>query len=727
MELNIIKRDGRRMPFSKDKIVNAVLKAFIAVDGKADTYSCEKANNIADYIEKEATVKGKDFSVEEIQDMVEKGLMATKRKDVAKEYITYRHERSIRRGNLTDDTFIEYLSGQNEYWNTENSNKNAKIVTVQRDYMAGIASTDISRRFILPKEVCEAHDQGIIHQHDMDYLAQNALTNCCLINLEDMLNNGTVINKVKIDSQNRLLTATTVATQIITAVASSQYGGCTVSLTHLAPFVRKSYQRYLERYKRRGFGLKMAEIYAKEDLRLEIKDAVQTFNYQINSMSTTNGQAPFISVFMYLGETKEYKEELALLIQEVLEQRIQGIKNEKGVYVTQAFPKLLYCLEEDNICEDGKYYYLTELAARCAAKRLVPDFISEKKMKEYKNGDCYPCMGCRSFLTPDRIGSNVANAQNYDPNKGKYYGRFNMGVTTINLVDAALSSEGNEDKFWALMEERTELCHKGLRTRIDRLEKITSDVAPILWQDGAYARLEKHEPIKKLLYNGYATASLGFAGLYECVKFMKGVSLTDEKGKEFGLRVMQFLNDKCSQWKDAENIDYSLYGSPIESTTYKFAKKVKERFGEDVFIKLDGHDRNYITNSYHVPVFEKIDAFSKLTIESELQKLAPGGAISYVETPNMQNNIPAVLELIKFIYNHIMYAEINTKSDYCQECGYDGEILLDENNEWYCPNCGCRDHDKLNIARRTCGYIGTNFWNYGRTEEIKNRTLHLDF
>ena len=392
MELNIIKRDGRRMPFSKDKIVNAVLKAFIAVDGKADTYSCEKANNIADYIEKEATVKGKDFSVEEIQDMVEKGLMATKRKDVAKEYITYRHERSIRRGNLTDDTFIEYLSGQNEYWNTENSNKNAKIVTVQRDYMAGIASTDISRRFILPKEVCEAHDQGIIHQHDMDYLAQNALTNCCLINLEDMLNNGTVINKVKIDSQNRLLTATTVATQIITAVASSQYGGCTVSLTHLAPFVRKSYQRYLERYKRRGFELKMAEIYAKEDLRLEIKDAVQTFNYQINSMSTTNGQAPFISVFMYLGETKEYKEELALLIQEVLEQRIQGIKNEKGVYVTQAFPKLLYCLEEDNICEDGKYYYLTELAARCAAKRLVPDFISEKKMKEYKNGDCYPCI-----------------------------------------------------------------------------------------------------------------------------------------------------------------------------------------------------------------------------------------------------------------------------------------------------------------------------------------------
>ena len=703
MELNIIKRDGRRMPFSKDKIVNAVLKAFIAVDGKADTYSCEKANNIADYIEKEATVKGKDFSVEEIQDMVEKGLMATKRKDVAKEYITYRHERSIRRGNLTDDIFIEYLSGQNEYWNTENSNKNAKIVTVQRDYMAGIASTDISRRFILPKEVCEAHDQGIIHQHDMDYLAQNALTNCCLINLEDMLNNGTVINKVKIDSQNRLLTATTVATQIITAVASSQYGGCTVSLTHLAPFVRKSYQRYLERYKRRGFELKMAEIYAKEDLRLEIKDAVQTFNYQINSMSTTNGQAPFISVFMYLGETKEYKEELALLIQEVLEQRIQGIKNEKGVYVTQAFPKLLYCLEEDNIREDGKYYYLTELAARCAAKRLVPDFISEKKMKEYKNGDCYACMGCRSFLTPDRIGSNVANAQNYDPNKGKYYGRFNMGVTTINLVDAALSSEGNEDKFWALMEERTELCHKGLRTRIDRLEKITSDVAPILWQDGAYARLEKHEPIKKLLYNGYATASLGFAGLYECVKFMKGVSLTDEKGKEFGLRVMQFLNDKCSQWKAAENIDYSLYGSPIESTTYKFAKKVKERFGEDVFIKLDGHDRNYITNSYHVPVFEKIDAFSKLTIESEFQKLAPGGAISYVETPNMQNNIPAVLELIKFIYNHIMYAEINTKSDYCQECGYDGEILLDENNEWYCPNCGCRDHDKLNIARRTCG------------------------
>lgn len=564
----------------------------------------------------------------------------------------------------------------------------------------------------------------------MDYMAQKALSNCCLINLEDMLMNGTVINGVQIEPQHRILTASTVATQIITAVASSQYGGCTITLSHLAPYVRMSYE---ENYKKglKFLNKKEAKEYAEHETKENIKDAVQTFNYQINSMSTTNGQAPFLSVFMWATENPEYKKETAMLIEEFLNQRIQGMKNEKGIYITVAFPKLLYVLDEDNITDGSEFWYLTELAAKCTAKRLVPDYISAKKMREYKispaNGthDVYGCMGCRSFLTADRTTKNYARALNYKKGVSKYWGRFNCGVTTINLADVALSSNGDFDKFWELMEERCELCHDGLKARIDRLEQVTSDVAPIMWQHGALARLEKGESLHDLIHHGYATASLGFAALYECVKYMTGELTSEPKGKEFGLKVMQFLNDKCAQWKAEEDIDYSVYGSPIENTTYKFAKSLKKRFGDDVFIKLDGHDRNYVTNSYHYPVFEEIDAFSKLELEAEFQKLAPGGAISYIETADMQRNIPAVLEVIKFIYNHIMYAELNTKSDYCQKCGYDGEILVDDDMNWYCPQCENRDQHTMNVARRTCGYIGSHYWGYGRTQEIKERTIHL--
>lgn len=658
--------------------------------------------------------------------------MATKRKDVAKAYIKYREERTKERGNLIDSSVLELLEGSNEYWNTENSNKDATIVTVQRDYLAGILSTDISKRKLLPKDVCDAHEAGIIHQHDMDYMAQKALNNCGLINLEDMLMNGTIINGIRIDPQHKLLTATTVATQIITAVASSQYGGCTITLAHLAPFVKISHDAYEAKYSTYNIPLELQNQLIEQDLQKEIEASVQTFNYQINSMSTTNGQAPFLSVCMWIDENPQYEKENAMLIEEFLKQRIKGMKNEKGIYITPAFPKLLYILDENNINENSQYWYLTELAAECTAKRLVPDYISAKKMREYKinkfgTSDVYPCMGCRSFLTPDRTEGNPAKALNYDPNKGKYYGRFNMGVTTINLFDLALSSEKNKDKFWRLFEERTELCHKGLLARIKRLNEITSDVAPVLWQNGAYARLDKGEKLTNLIYGGYATASLGYAGLYECVKYMTGSSHTDGSiGEKFGLEVMQALNDKCNAWKREENIDYSPYGSPIESVTYKFAKGVKQRFGEDIFIKLDGQDRNYITNSYHVPVFEEIDAFSKLKLESKFQKLSPGGAVSYIETPNMQNNIPAVLTIIQFIYDNIMYAELNTKSDYCHVCGYDGEILINNKMQWYCPNCGNTDQHKMNVARRTCGYIGSHFWNYGRTQEIKDRVLHLD-
>lgn len=735
MAIKVVKRDGRKVKFDTEKIVRAVQESFRDVDGEINKYAIQKSEEIAQKAEEHFSDK-KTVGVEEIQDFVEAALMATKRKDVAKNYILYRDERSRVRGNLTDKTFTEFLSGQSEYWNNENSNKDATVVTTQRDYLAGIASTDLARRFLLPKDVCDAHDAGIIHQHDMDYMAQRALTNCCLVNLDDMLQNGTVINGVKIDSQHRLLTATTVATQIITAVASSQYGGTTITLTHLAPFVRMSYENYKKEVTSELGEIKptseLIEKIAKKRLKEEIKDSVQTFNYQINSMSTTNGQAPFLSVCMYISESPQYEQETAMLIEEFLNQRILGMKNEKGVYVTPAFPKLLYVLDENNIKEDSKYWYLTELAAKCTAKRMVPDYISAKKMREYKispaNGthDVYGCMGCRSFLTPDRCTENYAKALNYKQGVSKYYGRFNMGVTTINLADVALSSNGDFNKFWQLMEERCELCHKGLKARIDRLEEVTSDVAPILWQNGAFARLNKGEKLHNLIHHGYSTASLGYAGLYECVKYMTKHSHTDgAEGETFGLKVMQFINDKCAQWKTAEDIDYSVYGSPIESTTYKFAKTLKKRFGDDVFVKLDGKDRNYITNSYHVPVFEKIDAFDKLEIESKFQKLSPGGAISYIECSNLTGNIPAILEVIKFIYNHIMYAELNTKSDYCQVCGYDGEIKIDEDMNWYCPNCGNRDQHKLNVARRTCGYIGSHFWNYGRTQEIKERVVHL--
>ena len=725
--MKVIKRDGHVVDYCPEKIEIAIKKANNEVQ-EEDRVSDTQIKNIIKYIE---SLKKKRILVEDIQDIIEMRLMALNKFALAKEYITYRYTRElVRKSNTTDRSIKELIDGENEYWNTENSNKNAGVVTTQRDYIAGITSTDITRRFLLPEDVVKAHDEGIIHFHDMDYFAQNALHNCDLINLDDMLQNGTNINGVMIEKPHRFLTAMTIATQLITAVSSSQYGGCTITLTHLAPFVRESYNRYLEKYKKRKFNKADCEKYAKEDIKKEITDGVQTFQYQINSMTTTNGQAPFLSVCMYLGETEEYKEELAMIIEEVLNQRILGMKNEKGVYITPAFPKLLYVLEEDNIHEDSKYYYLTELAAKCTAKRMVPDYISEKIMKELKinengDGDCYPCMGCRSFLTPDRTMhlGNIAKAKNYEEGKGKYYGRFNQGVVTINLVDVALSADKDMDLFWKLMDERLELCHRALQARHKRLSKVTSDVAPILWQHGALARLDKKESIHELLHHGYSTISLGYAGLYECVKFMTGHSHTDNgKGKEFGLEVMQKLNDKCKEWKEKEDIDYSVYGTPIESTTYKFAKCLRERFG-----KIKGiTDRDYITNSYHVPVFEEIDAFTKLKLESEFQKLSPGGAISYIETPNLTNNLDAVMEVIKFIYDNIMYAELNTKSDYCQECGYDGEILLDDNLEWYCPNCGNRNHDTLNVARRTCGYIGTNFWTKGRTQEIKERVVHID-
>jgi len=725
--MKIIKRDGHVVDYMPEKIENAIKKANRDVE-EEEQVSDQQIRNIIKYIE---GLKKKRMLVEDIQDIIEMRLMALGKYQLAKAYITYRYTRElVRRSNTTDLTIKELIDGESEYWNTENSNKNTKIVTVQRDYLAGITSTDITRRFLLPEDVVKAHDEGIIHFHDADYFAQNALHNCDLINLEDMLQNGTIMNGVMIEKPHKFLTAMTIATQIILAVTGSQYGGCTISLTHLAPFVRDSYNRYLDRYKKRKLSKADCEKYAKEDLAKEISDGVQTFQYQVNSMNNTNGQAPFLSVNMYLGETDEYKEELAMIIEEFLKQRIEGMKNEKGVYITPAFPKLLYVLEEDNIHPKSKYYYLTELAAKCTAKRMVPDYISEKVMKElkkneYGEGECYPCMGCRSFLTPDRSISlgNIARAKNYVPGKGKYYGRFNQGVVTLNLPDVALSSGKDFDLFWKILDERLELCHKALQIRHKRLSGATSDIAPILWQNGALARLDKGESIHDLLHHGYSTISLGYAGLYECVKYMTGHSHTDNgEGKEFGLKVLQKLNDACKEWKANEDIDYSVYGTPIESTTYKFAKGLKERFGVIKGIT----DRDYVTNSYHVPVFEEIDAFTKLKLESEFQKLSPGGAISYVETPNLQNNIPAVLEIIKFIYDNIMYAELNTKSDYCQECGFDGEILLDENLEWYCPNCGNRDHDKLNVARRTCGYIGSNFWNKGRTEEIRDRVLHVD-
>lgn len=687
----VIKRDGTKVKFERAKIGKAILKAYNEVYSDTSDINAELASDICCDVCRKLEAMA-EISVEDIQDIVETTLMDYDR-NVAKAYITYRYKRSlVRQSNTTDKSILELIDGVNDYWNNENSNKNATLATTQRDYLAGITSTDISQRFLLPLDVVKAHKQGIIHFHDMDYFAEH-ISNCCLVNLEDMLQNGTMINKVKIEKPHRLITATTIATQIITAVASSQYGGTSITLAHLAPFVRDSYIYHLNKYKDRGLDYDKSVEFARLDTKKEIEDSVQTFNYQINSMSTTNGQTPFLTVFMYLGETNEYKEELAALTKEFIKQRILGLKNENGVYVTPAFPKLIYVLEEDNIREGSKYWDITVEAAKCTAKRLVPDYISEKKMKELKEGNCFPSMGCRSFLAPYKDEND-----NY-----KFYGRFNQGVVTINLVDVALSSNRDINKFWQLFEERTELCHKALRCRHERLKGTLSDVAPILWQDGAFTRLKKGEKIDKYLYGGYSSISLGYAGLYECVKYMTGHSHTDSSiGEKFGLEVMERLNRKCEQWKSAENIGYSLYGSPIESTTYKFAKCLKKRFG----IIKGITDRDYITNSYHVPVFEKINPFKKLAIESKFQSLSLGGAISYVECADLQNNISAILEVIKFIYDNIMYAELNTKSDYCQVCGYDGEIkIIDNNNKliWECPNCGNRDTNKMNVARRTCG------------------------
>ena len=695
--MKVKKRNGSIVDFNKDKVVESVRKAFVEVDGELTASARQKSNAIASYI---ANSETDIIDVEEIQDSVEDLLMASKRKDVARKYIRYRYQRElVRQSNTTDQSIKELIDGNSDYWNTENSNKNARIVTTQRDYLAGITSTDISRRFLLPPDIVKAHDEGIIHFHDIDYFAQKSLHNCELINLEDMLQNGTVINGVKIEKPHRLITAATIATQIITAVTSSSYGGATINLAHLSPFIRDSYNIYYNKYISRGMSADEATTYANEDVKKEIADAVQTFNYQVNSMTNTNGQAPFLSVFMYINDNPEYEAETAMLIEEFLKQRILGFKNEVGHYITPAFPKLLYVLDENNITEDSKYWYLTKLSAECTAKRMVPDYISAKIMRRDKvdsngNGNVFGCMGCRSFLTPY-----------VDPetNKPKYWGRMNQGVVTINLADIALSSGKDFDKFWKLFDERMELCHRALQCRHERLALATSDVAPILWQYGALARLPKGASIHPLLHGGYSTISLGYAALYECVKYMTGESHSHGRGKEFGLQVMQAINDKCNQWKNDENIAYSPYGSPIESTTFKFAKCLKRRFGI-----IEGiTDKNYVTNSYHINVREKIDPFEKLKIESEYQKLSQGGAISYVECADLTDNIPAVLEVMKFIYDNIMYAELNTKSDYCQVCGYDGEIhVIDTNGtlSWRCPNCGNTDQTKMNVARRTCGF-----------------------
>lgn len=709
----VIKRDCSEVNFDKSKISTAILKAMKNGSGIVKP---KIAEDIADEIENECKDK-EEVSISDIESMVYDKLITKKQRLTAKAYEGYRSIREFQRENenTTDSEIDELLDGESEYWNTENSNKNSKVLNTQRDYMAGIVSKDISRRFLLPPEVVQAHDEGIIHFHDIDYFGMNAMSNCSLINLEDMLQNGTCINKVMIEKPHRFITACTIATQIILGVTSLQYGGATITLTHLAPFVRDSYNKYYEKYKSWGFSDEDCKRYAESDTKKEVADGVQTFNYQCNSMSNSNGQSPFLSVFMYLGETTEYKKELAMIIEEFLNQRLLGLKNEVGVYVTQAFPKLLYVLEEDNIHENSPYWYLTKLAAKCTAKRMNPDYISEKIMKKYKEGNCFPCMGCRSFLSPYKDENG-----NY-----KFYGRLNQGVVTLNLVDVALSSEGDYEKFWDLMEQRTELCHKALLCRHKRLEGTLSDVAPLLWQYGAFARLKKGEKIDKLLHNGYASISLGYAGLYECVKYMTGKSHIDsQEGHDFGIKVMQFMNDKCDQWNKEHYIGFSIYGSPIENTTYKFAKCLQKRFG----IIKGITDRNYITNSYHTFVKEPINAFDKLAKESEFQALSLGGAISYVETDGLVNNVDAILETNKFIYDHIMYAEENTKSDYCQVCGYDGEIkIIDEGCEliWECPNCHNRDKDKMNVARRTCGYIGTNYWGKGRTQEIKERYVHM--
>ena len=741
--MKIIKRSGEEKPFDVTKIENAIRKASQAVDYK-NALSEGRIKLIADEVAGVCAARDRAMTVEEIQDVVETKIMEMGAHEIAKKYITYRYKQSLlRQANTTDKQILSLIECNNEDVKQENSNKNPTINSVQRDYMAGEVSKDVASRLLLPADVVAAHKDGIIHFHDMDYYAQH-MHNCDLVNLEDMLQNGTVISGTMIEKPKSFSTACNIATQIIAQVASNQYGGQSISLTHLAPFVDISRKAIANELKEENAlaGVQMDQAafdkIVEKRVRKEVQKGVQTIQYQVVTLMTTNGQAPFVTVFMYLGEARNEQEraDLALVIEEVLNERIRGVKNEQGVYITPAFPKLIYVLEEMNVREGTPYWYLTELAAKCTAKRMVPDYISEKKMKEYKlskgeevgNGDCYTCMGCRSFLTPDRSGNgygNVSNAGNYQPGKPKYYGRFNQGVVTINLVDVALSAHGDMAKFWEIFGERCELCHKALRCRHDRLKGTTSDAAPILWQYGALARLKKGEKIDKLLYGGYSTISLGYAGLWECVFAMTGKKLTEPEGEAFGLEVMKKLNEYTAKWKAAEDIDYSLYGTPLESTTYKFAKCLQARFGTVKGVT----DKNYITNSYHIHVTEPIDAFKKLEIESRFQKLSPGGAISYVEVPNMQNNLPAVLALMQFIYDNIMYAELNTKSDYCQECGFDGEIEIvkDESGKliWRCPKCGNTDESKLNVARRTCGYIGSQFWNQGRTQEIKERVLHV--
>ena len=740
--MKIIKRSGSEATFDISKIVNAIKGANGEV-APEERLTDDQIALAAHSVEWLCNRSGHTVSVEEIQDMVENQIMAQGRYTVARKYIIYRYLQTLKRqSNTTDDKILSLIECNNEEAKQENSNKNPTVNSVQRDYMAGEVSKDITMRLLLPADVVEAHNEGIIHFHDSDYFAQH-MHNCDLVNLEDMLQNGTVISVTLIERPHSFSTACNIATQIIAQVASCQYGGQSISLTHLAPFVEVSRQKIRRQVLQEinALGLeantdRIADV-VETRLRDEIRRGVQTIQYQVVTLMTTNGQAPFVTVFMYLNEARneQEKRDLAMIIEETLAQRYEGVKNEEGVWITPAFPKLIYVLEEDNITEDSPYFYLTKMAAKCTAKRMVPDYISEKKMRELKlskgetegNGDCYTCMGCRSFLTPDRTGNgydNVANAGNYQPGKPKYYGRFNQGVVTISLPDVALSSHGDMAKFWEIFDERLELCYKALMCRHERLKGTLSDAAPILWQYGALARLKKGEPIDKLLYGGYSTISLGYAGLYECVKYMTGHSHTDAEGTPFAMEVMQHMNDKCNEWKAATNIDFSLYGTPLESTTYKFAKALQRRFGIIPGIT----DKGYITNSYHVHVTEQIDAFEKLKFESNFQRLSPGGAISYVEVPNMQDNLKAVIRVMQYIYDNIMYAELNTKSDYCQVCGYDGEIQIVEDDGklvWECPKCGNRDQEKLNVARRTCGYIGTQFWNQGRTQEIRDRVLHL--
>ena len=729
--MKIIKRNGSEENFDVSKISAAVAKANKACEKGA--ISAEEIEDVADYVEYKCNKMNRAVSVEEIQDMVENQLMAKGAFELARRYVRYRYTRSlIRKANTTDNKILTLIECSNEEVKQENSNKNPTVNSVQRDYMAGEVSRDLTKRLLLPQDIIEAHEQGIIHFHDADYFAQH-MHNCDLVNLEDMLQNGTVISETLIEKPHSFSTACNIATQIIAQVASNQYGGQSISLAHLAPFVQISREKI-----KREFDAEVKELGCDPDeetrarivedrLRKEITRGVQTIQYQVVTLLTTNGQAPFVTVFMYLNEAKNEREkkDLAMIIEETLRQRYQGVKNESGVWVTPAFPKLIYVLEDDNVDEGSEYYYLTELAAKCTAKRMVPDYISEKKMKELK-GDVYTCMGCRSFLTADRSykKGNLANAGNYKEVEHKYYGRFNQGVVTINLVDIGLSAGKDMNRFWSIFDERMDLCHRALRCRHERLKGTLSDVAPILWQYGALARLKKGEEIDRLLYDGYSTISLGYAGLWECVYSLIGKKLTEPEGKELGLEIMRKLNEYCAKWKDEENIDYSIYGTPLESTTYEFAKCLQKRFG----IVKGVTDKNYITNSYHVHVTEPVDAFTKLKLESEFQALSPGGAISYVEVPNMLHNIAAVMQVIRFIYDNIMYAELNTKSDYCQVCGYDGEIKIVEDDGklvWECPQCGNRNQDKMNVARRTCGYIGTQFWNQGRTQEIKERVLHL--